>query len=157
MYPWMPYIVHLLHVLAAAFFIGTRVLSHVSARVHGQLPATQGRAAREALFKPVMPFMPVVAILILGLGPLRGTLFGQLKSWDALFTTAYGNTFLFALLATIAYMAWSGKRHGGIDTILWEGEQPRPDAARHLARFALQDALFLGVIVGAMVLMRFGL
>lgn len=50
--------------------------------------------------------MTPVAILSIGLGVIRGVAFGDIGSLDQLFGTAYGLTWLLALVAAVATFSW---------------------------------------------------
>src|SRR6266851_3465400 len=66
-------------------------------------------------------------ILVILLGLVRGTIFGPVRSLDFLFGTAYGITFLMALLAALATFAW--------------GQLVLTRAARRLDTFPLAEAM----------------
>jgi uncharacterized membrane protein len=99
---------------------------------------------------------PVVGILVLLLGFVRGTFLGPIDSVGDVFGTAYGLTWLVALLATVALFV-TGARFLGPAVV---GLKEAPDFAgavarlRRIARFDL--GLFI-VIFTCMILMRFGL
>ncbi len=103
------------------------------------------------------------------LGLLRGIVFGPVRSLDFVFGTAYGITFLIALLAALATFAWSQlvltraarrldtfplaevMKSGGTATLAFAAQMQR------VKRFALLELFGFFVIFTCMILMRFGL
>jgi hypothetical protein len=63
-----------------------------------QISSTPGKLS-DRLFKPV-------SLLVIVFGILRGTVWGPIKSWDFLFGSSYGWTFIVALLTTVALILW---------------------------------------------------
>lgn len=103
------------------------------------------------------------------LGVLRGTVWGQLKTVDAVFATTYGRTWLVALIATILTAAWGERvispaidRINSIalaDAVTADG-RPTPALAAFIGaakRNAALELLGFFVIFTCMILMRFGL
>ena len=96
---------------------------------------------------------PIVSILVILLGILRGTVFGRIQSWEAL-TTTYGIIFVVALLGTVALIA-NGARNIGPQ---FEGPQGRARLPRRGPRtraFTRIDLGLFGVVLTCMILMRF--
>jgi hypothetical protein len=103
-----------------------------------------------------------LAVVILGL--LRGTVFGPVKSFSYLFGTAYGWTFLIALLLAVGTILWgqfiTGRNAEKLAALpLGVGGQPGPeyiaqsDLVKRVAWIEL--SLFL-LVFTTMILMRFG-
>ena len=114
---WLTVIVHWLHVLFAVTWFGghiARVLL-VEPAVRTLPPESQAAFNRYVEKYATRLYVPV--IIGVGItGILRGTLFGPVKSLDALLGTPYGLTFLAAiplglLLAVPAKPAWVDRLH----------------------------------------------
>ena len=71
-----------------------------------KLPVDQQRAAGEAVGAQATKVIVPAAIAVIVLGIIRGTVFGPIRSVDALFGTAYGLTWLVAL--AVACLTFSG-------------------------------------------------
>jgi L-asparagine transporter-like permease len=113
-----------------------------------------GRLARRS----TQVLLPVAA-LVVALGFLRGTVFGQLHSLADVFETTYGFTWLVALLAGLALFGWA--------FIVLKQALERLNTAQGPEQFAagltrakvltLAELAFFAVIFTCMILMRFGL
>jgi putative copper export protein len=82
--------------------------------------------------------------------------FGPIDSVDDLFGTAYGWTFIVALVGTLG-LFYTGARHIGPT---FEGLKDTPDygaAMRRLRRITQVDLGLFFVVFTCMILMRFGL
>ena len=95
---WANIVVHWLHVLGAMVWFGSYLITAlVIAPASARLP--EGTAA--ALFEAAMPRakrLVLPAILATGIGGIvLGTVFGPIRSFDALFGTTFGWTFLAAV------------------------------------------------------------
>ena len=98
------------------------------------------------------------------LGIIRGTVFGPIKSVDALGTT-YGITWLVALMAAVATFLWGLYVIGGAASVmnaapLGPGGEPTPELERATTRVkqvAVLELVGFIVIFTCMILMRFGL
>lgn len=149
---------HGLHVLAGAVWAGAYIF-HIAVIWPTLLrhPPAQAQAWFAATAPRVGALMAVSGSLTLLLGLLRGTWLGPVRSFDILFTTAYGRTFLAAALLTLFAMVY-GKRTGqGMPQRLWEGDRLRADAVATVRRSSAISLLVLAAIFACMVLMRFGL
>jgi hypothetical protein len=96
---------------------------------------------------------PIVALLVLLLGILRGTVFGRIQSFDALFTT-YGIVWMIALLFTLG-LIFSGARYMGPALA---GIKDAPDyraAGERIRTISRIDLGLFGVVFTCMILMRF--
>lgn len=166
---WAVFAVQWLHVLLGVLWFGA-VLYNAAILIPAlnRLPlGTQrviGRAIGEQGFRVIRP----VSITVIVLGFLRGTVFGPIKDFGDL-TTAYGITFLVALVFAIGAFTWAERviapsleRMNAIP----EAEAIGPDGAPApvleaaisvVKRNAVLELGFFAVIFTAMILMRFGL
>lgn len=72
-------------------------------------PAAEAQAASESLGKASQPLMILGGNTVVLLGILRGTLLGPIKSFAFLFGSAYGFTWLAALVLALALSYWRGQ------------------------------------------------
>ncbi len=166
---WGQFVVQWLHVGLGVLWFGTVLYnSTILIPALSRLPLGSqrdiGRAIGEQAFKVIRP----VAAAVILLGIIRGTLFGPIKSLDAL-TTAYGITWLVALAFAIGAATWAERMIAPalerMNTIP-EAEALNPDgtpspaldAAISVAkRNTILELGFFVVIFTCMILMRFGL
>jgi uncharacterized membrane protein len=162
---WLQFVVQWLHVLLGIFWFGSALytdivlipaITHLSLEKQREIGAVLG-VRGVAVFR-------VVAPLIIVLGFLRGTVFGPIKSLDVL-TTAYGLTWLVALVVTIALYRWAFTTYEGALRALTTvplapdgSATPEVEAtANRVKRLAVLELVFFFVIFTCMILMRFGL
>ncbi|HEU5347634.1 MAG TPA: hypothetical protein VFU63_03375 [Ktedonobacterales bacterium] len=102
--------------------------------------------------------MPVGLTVVL-LGFLRGTVFGQLHSLDAVFGSAYGITWFFALLLGIGLILWGLLVLVPRTKALNTATSPEEYGAMvsKLKVLTLLELLGFVAIFTCMILMRFGL
>ena len=167
---WVLIVIQWCHVLLGLFWFGsTLYLDIVLIPAVTTLQLELQRAISQPLTMRADRALIPTALLVIFLGLLRGTIWGQVKSWTVLFTTAYGLTFLLGFLAAVATFAW------GVFVTSWAArkldtfplaEVKRPGGASALAfaaqvqrvkLFALLELLGFLVIFTSMILMRFGL
>jgi uncharacterized membrane protein len=151
---WLTFAVQWLHVLLGITWFGYAISMHfLISPTLAEIPEEQGRITNSRLGEVGKRVFPIVALLVLALGILRGTVFGRIQSFEAL-TTTYGIIFLVALVGTIAIIV-NGARFIGP---LFEGLKDTPDyrgsidRLRSLTRIDL--ALFT-IVFTCMILMRF--
>jgi uncharacterized membrane protein len=162
---WLQFIVQWLHVLLGIFWFGGALytdiilipaISHLSLEKQRELGAALG-VRGIAVYR-------VVAPLIIVLGFLRGTVFGPIKNLDAL-TTAYGITWLVALVVTIALYRFAFTTYEralrALTTVpLAPDGTATPEvvaATDRVKRLAVLELVFFFVIFTCMILMRLGL
>ena len=162
---WLQFIVQWLHVLLGILWFGAALYTDVilipaisafSLEKQRELGAALG-VRGTAVFRIVGP-----AIIVLGF--VRGTVFGPIKSIDAL-TTAYGITWLVALVVALALYRWAFTTYAGalkaLTTVpLAPDGSATPEvvaATERVKRLAVLELVFFFVIFTCMVLMRFGL
>lgn len=149
-----------LHVLCGIFWLGSTLFINVVL-----VPATMGLprektreiagrigAQSERVFTPV-------GITVVVLGFVRGTAFGPVRSLDILFSTAYGLTWLIALVLGLTLVGWGVLVTGPSARGLNDDISDDVYAAR-LARvklYTLLELVWFAAIFTCMILMRFGL
>ncbi len=166
---WLLFAVQWLHVILAILWFGSVLYADVVlAPAFATLPISIQRSAMAAIGVRATRIIPPAAGLVILLGIIRGTVFGQVRSIEAL-TTTYGVTLLlsFALAAgTFIY----GVRVIGptLDRIgaISEADAVNPDGSPTPAALLLigqakrngviELLLFLAIFT-CMILMRFGL
>ena len=159
-----------LHVLLGIFwFGGSLYLNFMVVPVLLKLPLGQQREVAIPLGARSNQVLPLVTILVILLGLLRGIGFGPVRSLDFLFGTAYGVTFLTSLLGAGAVELWghfvAGKAAAQLNTFpLAEVMKPASAVAlafnaqvQRVKLFALIELLGFFIIFTCMILMRFGL
>jgi uncharacterized membrane protein len=156
---WPQFAVLWLHVLGGIFWFGGVLFANVVL-----FPAVQRLApdAQRELMRNLTPRMyrivEPVAVATMVLGFLRGTVFGSIRTFDAL-GTPYGLTWLVALLAAVVTYAL-GLRLARIGEGVFAMSPGDPAFEREMRSLQLQaGASMLGffVVFTGMILMRFGL
>lgn len=150
-------VVHYLHVLAGIVWFGGYVFMALGVwPALLRRPPAEAKATLQAMDRFVGPLMMLSGTLVFWLGILRGTWLGPIKSWGYLLTTAYGLTFLVALLLTLALTAHGAVSSRTMYTKVWEGDRFRPEAARYIRNSNLFSLGLFVLVLLCMVLMRFG-
>jgi uncharacterized membrane protein len=151
-------VVHWLHVLGGIVWFGGHIFT--AAVIWPALlrrPAAEAKALSDAMAEPAMRVMGPAGMLVLVLGIVRGTWLGPVRSLDVLIGTAYGWTFLAALLLTFGLMGYGGATRKEMESRVWDGDRFQPGAAGYLRRSSAVNLGGLAAILVCMVLMRFGL
>jgi len=151
---WITFGVQWLHVLLGIVWFGFAISMYffVSPAL-AEIPESQGRITNSLLAHAAGRVFPVVSLLVLLLGILRGTVFGRIQSIDALITT-YGIVWMIALLTTLG-LAFTGARLIGPQ---FEGLKDAPDyraALERLRSVSQIDLALFGIVFTCMILMRF--
>jgi hypothetical protein len=163
---WFTFSVQWLHVLLGIVWFGYSLalaiffipaVSRLSIPTQRQIGAALGEHAR--------PIIDVVAPAILVLGFIRGTFLGPIRSLEDAFTTAYGITWLVAIVVIVAVFFWGRIAiTGAVNRLaaapLTADGGPTPELEAALSRAKLFTVLELAgffVIFTCMILMRFGL
>ena len=119
-------------------------------------PAAEAKAANEAIVAAAQPlFMSGMLVVLLGI--VRGTLLGPITSLDFLFGTAYGITWLVALVLTLGIGTWSGLWYGRLLGPVWEGDRIRTGVRRRIHVGTAITLSGFAVVLGCMVLLGVGL
>jgi uncharacterized membrane protein len=152
-------VVQWLHVLLGTFWLGSTLYADVIlVPTLFRLPLEQARAVSGPLGQRAKRIIVPVAIIVVVLGFLRGTLFGSLHSLGDVFGSRYGVTWLIALLTGVALITF-------VLTLLTpaldrlnstEGEQFTV-AAKRVSAYSVLELAFFAVLLTCMILMRFGL
>jgi putative copper export protein len=150
-------LVQWLHMLFAIFWFGGAMFSAVV--LGPQLMTMPSDRLREFLVplahrgdKIVLP----AALTAITLGILRGTVFGPIQTLDALLGTAYGLTWLVALVAAVTTLWWGTRTAHDTIADVEAGVDAMKATGKALRNLGL-EMLGFAVILSAMVLMRFGL
>ena len=167
---WGLIVIQWLHVLLGIFwFGGSLYLNFMVVPVVLSLPFGQQREVAIPLGARSNQVLPLVAILVILLGLLRGTIWGPVHTFAFLFGTAYGVTFLTSLLVASGVELWghfvAGKAAAQLNTFpLAEVMKPASAVAlafntqvQRVKLFALVELLGFFIIFTCMILMRFGL
>lgn len=109
---WFTVAVQWFHVLLGITWFGYAIsLYFLVGPALAELPEDQGRITNSRLGEIGRRVFPIVSVLVLLLGILRGTVFGRIQSFDALLTT-YGIVWLIALVFTLG-LIFTGARYMG--------------------------------------------
>jgi uncharacterized membrane protein len=120
-------------------------------------PAAEAQMTFAALEKSIGPLMALSGSLVVLLGIVRGTALGPIRSLDALLGTAYGLTWLVALLIALFLTIWGASWHDLAVGPVWEDGATRPGVATRLRMAAFIEMTCFGAILVCMVLMGAGL
>lgn len=153
---WAQFAIQWLHVLLGILWFGYALsMAFLVAPALARLPEGPQREANFHLGQLGQRVFPIVAPLVILLGFVRGTFFGPIDSIDTAFGTAYGITWVLALLVSIAIVV-NGARFIGP---LTKGLKDAPDfhaASARIQRLTFIDLGLFAVVFTCMVLMRFG-
>ena len=165
---WTLFAVQWLHVLLGITWFGAAITANlIFVPALSRLPLDRQREAGGPYGEVSQRIIPPVAVGVIVLGVLRGTGFGQVKSLDAL-ATAYGLTWLIALILATATFAWGKWRIEPalhrmnaipIDQALDADGRPSPAmtaALDSVKRVAGLELLGFIAVFTCMILMRFG-
>jgi uncharacterized membrane protein len=151
-------LVQWLHILAGVIWFGGYVLIDFALwPALLRQPAPEARATFVVIAKYVGPLMALSGSLVVLLGIVRGTVLGPIKSLDALFGTAYGLTWLAALVIALFLSVWDARWHDRLVGPAWEGDQLRPGAIERQRAATILEIACFGAIPVCMVLLGGGL
>ena len=103
---WLQFVAQWLHVLfGIAWFGSVTTANFIFIPALNRLPLDRQRDVAGAYGEVAKRVIGMVAPTVIVLGILRGTVWGQVRSLDAL-TTSYGITWLVALIAATGTFAW---------------------------------------------------
>jgi uncharacterized membrane protein len=163
---WFVIVVQWLHVLLGILWFGNALaLDVIVIPAINRLPIVAQREISSYIGSRATPIFHVVVPLIILLGFVRGTFLGPIKSIDHLFGTAYGLTWLTALIVTIAtylfglFVIVPALRSMDLAPLQSDGS-PTPGlvaATNRVKRLVSLELLGFLVIFTCMILMRFGL
>jgi uncharacterized membrane protein len=151
--------------LAIMWFGNSVLLATVTIPALSRLPLVRQQEVGAKLGEQGMRVFDIVAPAVIVLGLLRGTVFGSVRDLATLFGTAYGLTFLVALIAAIATFIWGRfvivpATQGLLTAPLNPDGTPTPELEATLdrvKRVTVLELLGFFVVFTCMILMRFGL
>src|SRR5690348_2318319 len=111
---------------------------------------------RALLERPGGQAAPVYALINRYAAPVMagsGTVLGPIQSLDFLFGTAYGRTWLVALVLTVGLMGWGATWHGRRLGPIWEGDAIRPGARARLRTGTTVELTGFALVLTCMILM----
>jgi hypothetical protein len=115
---WLQFGVQWLHVLLGIFWFGNAIaVAAILIPAISTLPIPTQRQVGGRYADMAERTLKVVAPAVVVLGIVRGTLFSPIRSVDAL-TTAYGITWIIALVAVIATFLWGLYVIGGAAQVM---------------------------------------
>ena len=165
---WPQFAVQWLHVLLAITWFGAVIYTDfILIPAITTLPPREQRTAGSAIGNQSARIITGAAMAVIVLGILRGTVFGSIRSVDALLTT-YGLTWLFALGLAIFTFFWGLKVIVGalerfnafdLDQATLPDGRPNPVMLALIAdikRKSQLELVFFLAIFTCMILMRFG-
>jgi uncharacterized membrane protein len=154
---WLQFAVQWLHVLLGIVWFGYAISMYfLVAPALAKMAEGPQREAYLHLGQLGQRVFPIVAPLVILLGILRGTVLGPIDALDDLWTTAYGITWLVALVGAIALVVNGARYLGPATTALGDASDFAAAGAR-VQRIAMIDLAIFGIVFTCMVLMRFGL
>ena len=154
---WVLFGVQWLHVLLGLFWFGYSLAVYfLVAPALVAMPEAAQRDVWGRLGTLAARVLPGVTGLVVLLGIVRGTVFGPINSLEDLFGTAYGVTWLVALIVTIGLIV-HGARFLGPATVALRDAPNFEKAAARVRRLATADLAGFAVVFTCMILMRFGL
>ena len=163
---WVTFVVQWLHVLLGIVWFGySLALAIFFIPAISRLSIPTQRQIGAALAERATPIIDVLAPSILVLGVIRGTLLGPIDSVEDAFTTAYGVTWLLAIVTIVAVFLWGRLVIvRAVDRLaaapLTPDGGPTPELEVALAqakRVTVLELLGFFALFTLMILMRFGL
>src|SRR5215475_10931842 len=138
-------LVQWLHILSGVIWFGGYILIDFALwPALLQRPAADARRTFAALEKYIGPLMAASGSLVVLLGILRGTALGPIKSLDALLGTAYGLTWLTALILALLLAIWGARWHDRLVGPIWEGDQVQSGVAARLRTATIVEMTCFG-------------
>jgi uncharacterized membrane protein len=105
-------VIQWLHMLAGiTWFGGYLFLDVVLWPTLLRLPIKQAKITSDVISRFAGPVMATSGTVVVLSGIIRGTVLGPIQSFSFLFTSAYGITWLSALLVSCLLMAWGAGWH----------------------------------------------
>jgi hypothetical protein len=163
---WVTFGVQWLHVLLGILWFGySLALAVFFIPAISRLPIATQRQIGTALREHATPIIDFVAPAVLILGVVRGTLLGPIDSAAEVFSTAYGLTWLVALVTVVGVYLWGRLMIvPAVDRLsaapLTAEGRPTPELEVALGRakqVTVIELVGFFVIFTCMILMRFGL
>ncbi len=153
---WAVVIVQWLHMFFGIFWFGGALFSSFVLGPHLiTMPPDRMREFLVPFAKRADRVILPVALTAITLGVVRGVVVGPIRSIDALLGTAYGLTWLVALVAAVLTLAWGSRTARGALRDVEAGVDITKATRKALRNLGI-EMLGFAVILSAMVLMRFG-
>lgn len=163
---WAVFTVQWLHILLAILWFGnTLSLATITIPALNRLPLVRQQEVGAVLGQQGLRVIDIVGPAVIILGIVRGTVFGPIRDTDALFGTAYGLTWLVALVVATATFLWG--RYVIVPATRALAKAPvnadgtaTAELSEALKRAKLVTVIELAgflVVFTCMILMRFGL
>ena len=150
-------ILQYIHVLFAATLLGSALfIDLVLWPTLLRRPAPEAKGFFETSLKTTSILMGVSSGITFLSGILRGTIFGNIHSWND-FVTPYGVTFSIAFLATLAMMIHGPRIGPKLLKEVWKGKTITPNAKAKVNSALAVSWMSVLIILACMVLMHFGL
>jgi uncharacterized membrane protein len=166
---WPVVVVQWLHVLLGITWFGASIATNfIFVPAITRFPLADQQRVGSAYGQVSVRLIRPVAALVILLGILRGTVFGNIRSADFLFGSAYGWTWIVGLVAAIATFAWAERmiipnleRLYALDPAAAFGPDGGPSGEfaatiDRAKRVALVEMVGFVVVFTCMILMRFG-
>jgi uncharacterized membrane protein len=166
---WPTFVIQWLHVLLGIFWFGASLTANlILVPALSPLPLAEQQRFGGAYGTVANRVLPPVAYAVVILGVIRGTVFGPLQSVDAVLGSAYGLTWLAALVVALGTQAFAQRvlapnigRLSELDPATAVDEEGRPSAELsaiigRAKRHTIVELAGFGVIFTCMILMRFG-
>jgi uncharacterized membrane protein len=167
---WVTYSIQWVHELLGIFwFGGVLYLNFVVIPAITQQPLENQRQLSTTLGKLSDRIFKPVSLLVIVFGILRGTVWGPIRTWEFLFDSAYGWTFIIALLVTVGLVLWgnfvTGRAARKLNNypVAEVAKRTGPVAEAYKAQlqrvklFALLELLGFVIVFSCMVLLAFGM
>lgn len=122
-----------------------------------RMPAAQGASTAKSIELFAGPLMAVSGSLVVLLGIALGTVLGPIRSLSFLFGSAYGLTWLAALLLALLLTVWGANWRRRWLGPIWQDDAIRPGAVTRLRAGIAVETLGFGLILVCMVLLGMGL
>lgn len=166
---WLLFAIQWLHVLLGITWFGAAITANlVFIPALMKLPLDRQREIGGAYGDQASKVLPIAAMGVILLGILRGTVFGQIRSLEAL-TTAYGITWLVALVLATGTFLWGlrviepaiGRMNAiPVDRAFQADGTATPEmvsAVDAVKRASVLELIGFIAVFTCMILMRFGL
>lgn len=163
---WLTFVVQWLHVLLGIVWFGNALVTvGILIPTLNRFPMSQQRAVGGAYGARAARIFDFVVPAVILLGVVRGTVLGPIDSIAEVFTTAYGITWLVALVVATSMYAWSkfvierALAEMNAVPVRADGTTgPELDAAANRVKRAVAlELVGFFVVFTCMILMRFGL
>ena len=163
---WAVFLVQWLHVLLAILWFGNSLsLATITIPAISKLPLVRQQEIGAQLGVQGTRVIDIVGPAVIIIGFLRGTVFGQIRDLNSLIGSAYGLTFLVALLVATATFLWGrfvivpSTRVLATAPVNADGSATAElnAALERAKRVTVLELIGFVIVFTCMILMRFGL